>query len=175
ITPPERGSRAVPPCVPCGPPRSLAYAQAAPATPTDALALLAAVMAVPAGTMNSSGEVGLGDAVGMAGRPLDQLDPVAVGVGDPAGPRPVRAGGLSRQLGDDPLRGKISEGRVQRLDLDDKVVDAGAEVDCAPRRVVNQLDRDEAVGRQPEHGQAAEGRPFDAPDDREADGGVEHE
>jgi hypothetical protein len=80
---------------------------------------------------DSSGEVGLGDAVGMASRPLDQLDPVAVRVGDPTGPRPVRAGGHFGRLGYDPLRGKIGEGRVQRLDLDDEVVDAGAEVDGA--------------------------------------------
>jgi hypothetical protein len=30
------------------------------------------------------GEVGLGDAVGVAGRPLDQFDSITVGVGDPA-------------------------------------------------------------------------------------------
>src|SRR5690349_5553346 len=50
-----------------------------------------------------SGEVGLGDAVGMAGRPLDQLDPVAVRVGDPTGPRPVRAVRKPGRLGHDPL------------------------------------------------------------------------
>src|SRR5262245_23041448 len=73
---------------------------------------------------SSSGEVGFGDAVGMAGRPLDQLDPVTVRVGDPADPGPVRTAGKPGRLGCDPLDGKIGEGRVQRLDLDDEVVDA---------------------------------------------------
>jgi hypothetical protein len=139
----------------------------------DYFALLAALRAV-SGCVGS-GEVGLGNAVGMAGRPLDQLDPVAVRVGDPTGPRPVRAVGKPGRLGRDRLRGKIGEASVQRLDLDDEVVDAGAEVDRAPRRVVDQLDSDEVVARQPEHGQAAEHRPLDGPDDRVADGGVERE
>jgi hypothetical protein len=73
-----------------------------------------------------SGEVGLGDAVSMAGRPLDQLDPVAVRVGDPTGPRPVRAVGKPGRLGRDRLGGKVGDGGVQRLDLDDEVVDPGA-------------------------------------------------
>jgi hypothetical protein len=64
----------------------------------------------------------------VAGRPLDQLDPVAVRIGDPTGPRPVRAAGKPGRPGRDPLGGKIGEGYVQRLDLDDEVADAGAEV-----------------------------------------------
>ena len=47
-----------------------------------------------------SGDVGLGNAAGMTGWPLDQLDPVA-------------------------------EDCVQPPDLDDEVVDAGAEIDLA--------------------------------------------
>jgi hypothetical protein len=81
----------------------------------------------------------------VADRPLDQLDPVAVRVGDPTGPWPLCAGGEPGRLGHDPLRGKIGEGRVQRLDLDDEVVDAGAKLDRAPGRVVYQFDGDEAV------------------------------
>lgn len=79
----------------------------------------------------------------MAGRPLHQFDPVAVRVGDPAGPWP----GAARKpgwVGRDPLGRKIGEGYVQRLDLDDEVVETGAEVDLAPRRVVDQLDGDVA-------------------------------
>lgn len=90
-------------------------------------------------------EVGLGDAVGMAGWPLDKLDPVAIRIGDPAGPRPVCAAGKQGRLGRDPHDGKIGEACVQRLDRDDGVVDAGAEVDRAPRRVVDQPDGDEVV------------------------------
>ena len=60
-------------------------------------------------------------------------------------------------------------------DLDDEVADAGAEVHRALGRVVNQLDGNEAIARQPEHGQAAECRPFDGPGDHVADGGVERE
>src|SRR5262249_40033617 len=100
---------------------------------------------------------------------------VAVRVGDPTGPRAVRAAWKLGWLGRDPRGGKIGEGCVQRLGLDDEVVDAGAEVDLAPRRVVDQLDGDEVVARQPEHGQPAERRPLDGPDDRVADGGVERE
>jgi hypothetical protein len=92
-----------------------------------------------------SGEVGLGDAIGVAGRPLDQLDPVTVRIGDPAGPRPVRAAGKPGRAGRDPLGGKIGEGRVQRLDLDDEVADAGAGAGLAPGRVVDQLDGDEVI------------------------------
>lgn len=45
----------------------------------------------------------------------------------PSGPasRPGR-------LGRDPLRGKIGQGGVQRLDLDDEMAEAGAEVGRAP-------------------------------------------
>lgn len=80
---------------------------------------------------DNSGEVGLGDAIGVADWPLDQLDPVAVRVGDPTGPRPVRAAGQSGRLGLDPPRGKIGEDRVQRLDLDHEVVEASAGFDRA--------------------------------------------
>jgi hypothetical protein len=111
----------------------------------------------------------------VAGRPLDQLDPVPVGIGDPAGPRAVRAVGRRGRLGRDRFRGKVGEGCVQRLDLDDEVVDAGTDVDLAPCRVVDQLDGDEVVARQPKHGQAAERRTLDGPDDRVADGGVERQ
>ncbi len=55
------------------------------------------------------------------------------------------------------------------------MVDAGTKVDLALRRVVDQFNGDEVVARQPEHGQAAERRPLDGPDDRVADSGVERE
>src|SRR2546423_15078534 len=58
----------------------------------------------------------------MAGRPLDQLDPVAVRVGEPTGPRPVRAVGKPGRFGHDCLGGEIGDGCVQRLDLDDEVL-----------------------------------------------------
>ena len=61
-----------------------------------------------------SGEVGAGDAVRVAGRPLDQLDTVTVWIGDPAGPRSVRAAGTPRWLGGDPLGGKIGESLQRR-------------------------------------------------------------
>jgi hypothetical protein len=86
--------------------------------------------------------------------------------GSPEPRKAVWSAGSPRLLDRDLLRGKIGQGRIQRLDLDDEVVDAGAEVDCAPGRVVHQLDGDEAGARQPEHSQAAERRPFDGPDDR---------
>jgi len=54
-----------------------------------------------------SGEVGLGHAVGVAVWPLDQLDPVAVRVGDPAGPRPGGAAGKLDRLGLDPFGGQV--------------------------------------------------------------------
>src|SRR5215472_12943775 len=111
----------------------------------------------------------------MAGRPLDQLDAVAVWVGDPAGPWSFRAAGKPGRVGRDPLGGESGERCLQRLDLDDEVVDTGAEVNLAPRRVVDQLDGDEVVARRAEHGQAAERRPLDGPYDRVADGGVERE
>src|SRR4051794_6500502 len=93
-----------------------------------------------AGTANGSGEVGLGDAVGVAGRPLDQLDPVAVRVGNPAGPRPVRAAGRPGRLGRDPARGQLGQRLLERLDLDNEMADTGAEVDRALGRVMDQLD-----------------------------------
>src|SRR5215475_2463847 len=71
-----------------------------------------------------SGEAGGGDAVGVAGRPLDQLDPVTVWIGDPAGLRSVRAAGTPWWLGRGPFGGKVGESRVQRLNLDDEVIDA---------------------------------------------------
>jgi hypothetical protein len=40
-----------------------------------------------------SAEVGGGDPVGVPGWPLHQLDPVAIGVGEPAGPRTVWTSG----------------------------------------------------------------------------------
>ena len=61
--------------------------------------------------------------------------------------------------GRDPLGGKIGEGCVQRLDLDDEVADAGAEAGLASGRVVDQLDGDEMIAWQLEHAQAAERRP----------------
>jgi hypothetical protein len=54
-------------------------------------------------------------------------------------------------------------------------MDAGAKVYCALRRVVDQLDGDEGIARQLEHGQATERRPADGPGDRVADGPVERE
>ena len=84
-----------------------------------------------------SGEVGAGDAVGVAGRPLDQLDPVTVWIGDPAGLRSVRAAGTPWWPGRDPFGGKIGESRVQRLNLDDEVTDAAAGAGLAFRGVVD--------------------------------------
>jgi hypothetical protein len=71
---------------------------------------------------DSSGEVGLGDAIGMADWPLDQLDPMAVRVRDPTGPRPVRAAGSAGVHGDEArqmksatsMRGYIREGSLFR-------------------------------------------------------------
>src|SRR5262245_60832855 len=80
---------------------------------------------LPGGSAGS-GEVGPGDAVGMAVWPLEHLDPVAVRVGDPAGPRPGGTAGILDRLGLDPFGGKIGACCVQRLGLDDQVVDAGA-------------------------------------------------
>jgi hypothetical protein len=58
-------------------------------------------------------KVGLGDAVGVAGRPLDQFDSITVGVGDPAGPRSVRVARVGRRIGRNTLNGKIGEGCIQ--------------------------------------------------------------
>jgi hypothetical protein len=58
---------------------------------------------------DGSSEVGLRDAVAMTRRPLDQLDPVAVRVGEPASPRLVGAIRWPRRLGRDPLRGKLGD------------------------------------------------------------------
>lgn len=87
-----------------------------------------------------SGKVRLGDAVGMAVWPLENLDPVAVRVGDPAGPRP---GGATRMLdrpGLDPLGGEIGACCVQRVDLDNQVIDAGAGTGLTLGRIVDQLN-----------------------------------
>jgi hypothetical protein len=59
------------------------------------------------------GEVGLGDAVGVAGRPLDQFDAITVGVGDPAGPRSVGVVRVGRRIGRDAVDGEIGEGGIQ--------------------------------------------------------------
>jgi hypothetical protein len=45
-----------------------------------------------------------------------------VRVGDRACPPPIRVDGWPGWLGHDPLRGKIGQGRLQRLDLDDDVL-----------------------------------------------------
>jgi hypothetical protein len=58
-------------------------------------------------------EVGLGDAVGVAGRPLDQLDSITVGVGDPTGPRSVRVARVGRRIGRNTLNRKIGDGCIQ--------------------------------------------------------------
>ena len=68
--------------------------------------------------------------------PLNQLDPVTVWIGDPAGLRSVRAAGTPWWLGRDPFGGKIGESRVERLNLDDKVIDAAAGAGLAFRGVV---------------------------------------
>jgi len=60
-----------------------------------------------------SGEVGVGDAFGMADRPLDQFDPITVRVGDPAGPRCVRVARVRSRIGRNTLNGKIGEGCIQ--------------------------------------------------------------
>jgi hypothetical protein len=73
-------------------------------------------------------EVGLGDAVGVAGGPLDQLDPITVGVSDPTGPRSVRVARVGRRIGRDTLNGKIGEGCIQRLNLAGEMIDTRAEV-----------------------------------------------
>ena len=72
-----------------------------------------------------------------------------------------------------PLNGKIGEGCIQRLNLDDEMIDT--EIFSAPGRVVDQLDGDEGIARQLEHGQATERRPLDDPGDRVAEGAVERE
>lgn len=61
----------------------------------------------------SAREVGLGDAVGVAGRPLDQFDSITVGVGDPAGPRSVRVVSVGRRIGRNTLNGKIDGSGIQ--------------------------------------------------------------
>lgn len=109
------------------------------------------------------GEVGLSDAVGVAGRPLDQFDSITVGVGDPAGPRSVRVVRVGRRIGRNTLNGKIGEGGIQWLNLDDEMIDTGAEFYFAFRRVVDQLDGDEGIARQLQHGQVTERVPSTVP------------
>jgi hypothetical protein len=64
-------------------------------------------------------EVGVGDAVGLADRPLDQFDSIAVRVGDPAGPRCIRVASVRSRSGHNTLNGKIGEGCIQCLNLED--------------------------------------------------------
>jgi hypothetical protein len=55
------------------------------------------------------------------------------------------------------------------------MIDTGAEFYFAFRRVVDQLDGDEGIARQLQHGQVTERCPLDGPGDRVADGAVERE
>jgi hypothetical protein len=52
------------------------------------------------------GEVGLGDAHAVVGRPLDQFDLVPVRVGDPAGLRSVHVAGACRRIGRNTLKAR---------------------------------------------------------------------
>ncbi len=55
------------------------------------------------------------------------------------------------------------------------MIDTGAEFYFAFRRVVDQLDGDEGIARQLQHGRVTERCPLDGPGDRVADGAVERE
>src|SRR5919112_2212647 len=68
--------------------------------------------------------VGRGDALGMASRPLDQLDPVAVWVDNERRPEAVLAL-LAGRDGLDPLGSEAIEGGRHRLHLDHEVAEAG--------------------------------------------------
>ena len=69
-------------------------------------------------------------------------------------------------------RRKLTDGCIQRLDLDDEMTEARAEVDLTLDRIVDEFDGDELVPGQLEHGQVAQGGPGDAADDLVADGGI---
>src|SRR3954468_21822700 len=69
------------------------------------------------------GEVGRGHALGVPGGPLDQLDPVAVGVGDPRGPEVSGAVGRTRGLDANAAGRELGHDVSHGLDLDDDVVE----------------------------------------------------
>ena len=69
-------------------------------------------------------------------------------------------------------RRKLTDGCIQRLDLDDEMTEARAEVDLTLGRIVDEFDGDELVPGQLEHGQVAQGGLGGAADDLVADGGI---
>jgi hypothetical protein len=89
----------------------------------------------------------------MARRPLHEFDPVAVGVGQPRGPDSRTR--LSRRLGRNALCREASDRGIQIVHLDDQVVD-GTDVLDRSLRVVDELEANEGIVRQLQHGQAAE-------------------
>jgi hypothetical protein len=78
-------------------------------------------------------------------------------------------------LGGDALGGELGDGGTHRLHLDDDVVEASAEVGRIVGGIVDQLDGDEVVVGEFEHGQVPERGLGDAPDHLVAHRGVEPE
>ena len=70
------------------------------------------------------GKVGACESVGMTDGPLDQFDPVAVGIGEPGGPEVCGAVGRAGCVRLEAMGGDVSNRCMHVLHLDDEVVEA---------------------------------------------------
>lgn len=118
-------------------------------------------------------EVGGGDAVWMTGRPLHQLDPVAIGVCEPRGLRAgCAAGSLHRSRAQPCPRQRLGR-RGEVVDLHDDVAETCADVHRVVGRPVDQLECAYILAGELEHDQAYAVAEVDAADLVVPEGGVE--
>ena len=109
---------------------------------------------LPGARRAALGEVESRHAAGMPGRPFDQLDSVAVRIGEPRRPKVLRSTGRLGRLGVDCSRSQVCHRCVHIIDLDHEVVEATG-LDPILGEVVNKLEGHELVAGQLEHRQRA--------------------
>jgi hypothetical protein len=95
-----------------------------------------------------------GDALGMSGWPLHQLNPVAVGIGKPRGLGAVCANRVFQRPGPQSGLCQRADGGGEVVDLHDEVAEAGATVDFSVGRPVDELKRGDVLAREIEYGEA---------------------
>lgn len=111
----------------------------------------------------------------MPRRPLHQLDPVPVRVGEPRGSRTERPRRMLLRFRPQTLLRQCCDGGGEVADLDDEVAEPGPDDDRSVRGPVDQFEGDDLVAGQLEHGQALTLAGANMLDLSVAEGGVEVE
>src|SRR5262249_45075171 len=99
-------------------------------------------------------EIGRGDSGGVPGRPLNELDPVPVGIGEPRGPWSLQPTRKFNRTGPQAVARQRLGACDEVINLNDEVAESGADYDRSLAWPVHQFDADDLLAWKLEHRQA---------------------